>query len=102
MTRDGVGVGAGNSLGVEAAKVLAPALAKLTHLNSLDLGGACRIGMQYAGFFVRRAAVTRDVVGVGNNLEVEAAKALASGLAKLTQLNSLNLGCACRIGMQCA
>jgi len=100
VTRDGVG--AENGLGVEGAKLLAPVLVTLTQLNSLHLNGACRIRMQCASFVARRDAVTRDGVGAGNSLGVEGAKVLAPVLAKLTQLNSLNLGCAYRIRMQCA
>ena len=35
--------------------------------------------------------VTRDVIGADNDLGAEGAMALAPGLAKLTQLNSLSL-----------
>jgi len=45
VTRDGVG--AGNRLGVEGAKALAPVLATLTQLNLLSLEGACRILMHF-------------------------------------------------------
>ena len=82
-----------NDMGAGGATQLAPALMKMSHLTSLDLGGALAwcAGCGRCGNHGERNA---DGGVAGNFVDVQGVQALARALVKTPRMAYLNLQCA--------